>query len=164
MGRRGPARTPSKVVQLRGDPGRRGRARRRAEPKPKAGPVKCPRWLHKEAKAEWKRVADQLVDLGVVTSIDTTVLAAYCQSYARWHEAELELSDNGATMELYDDDDIVKYIQQSPWVSIAQKERQMMLRFAQELGLTPSARTRLDTAARPTLDDDEIYLFGKTTK
>ncbi|MDV2503096.1 MAG: phage terminase small subunit P27 family [bacterium] len=158
MGRRGPAKTPSKVVQLRGRPGRR--KVKKAEPKPKAGPVKCPAWLHKEAKAEWGRVADQLVALGVVTPIDTTVLAAYCQSYARWHEAEVELSETGSTVEFLDAEDVVKYSQQSPMISIAHKERLMMLRFAQELGLTPSARTRLETTARPTTDETERFLFG----
>jgi len=35
------------------------------------------------------------------------------------------------------------YIQQSPWLTIANKERELMARYMAELGLTPSARSRL---------------------
>ena len=35
------------------------------------------------------------------------------------------------------------YVQQSPWLSIANKQLELMVRYMAELGLTPSARTRL---------------------
>ena len=35
------------------------------------------------------------------------------------------------------------YVQVSPWLTIANKERELMARYMAELGLTPSARTRL---------------------
>ena len=35
------------------------------------------------------------------------------------------------------------YVQQSPWLSIANKQLELMGRYMTELGLTPSARTRL---------------------
>jgi phage terminase small subunit len=35
------------------------------------------------------------------------------------------------------------YVQQSPWLSVANKQLELMGRYMSELGLTPSARTRL---------------------
>lgn len=35
------------------------------------------------------------------------------------------------------------YVQISPWLTIANKERELMARYMAELGLTPSARSRL---------------------
>jgi phage terminase small subunit len=34
-------------------------------------------------------------------------------------------------------------VQISPWLTIANKERELMARYMAELGLTPSSRTRL---------------------
>jgi phage terminase small subunit len=43
------------------------------------------------------------------------------------------------------------YVQIAPWLTIANKERELMARYTAELGLTPSSRTRLavDVAHRP---------------
>lgn len=52
------------------------------------GVPECPDWLEDEAKAEWERVGTILENMGMLTSVDTTAFAGYCQAYARWREAE----------------------------------------------------------------------------
>jgi P27 family predicted phage terminase small subunit len=66
------------------------------------------------------------------------VLAAYCQSYGRWVEAERKLTDTPPLLKTP-----AGYVQQSPWLTIANKERELMAKFMAELGLTPSSRSRL---------------------
>ncbi len=65
----------------------------RNEPKPVQAIPTCPAHLSPTAKAEWKRLAAQLHILGILTQLDRAALAAYCQSYGRWVEAERKLQE-----------------------------------------------------------------------
>lgn len=90
-------------------------------------------------KAEWKRVTQELVAHGVVGNLDRAVLAGYCQADGRWAEAERKLKDTPMLLKLPSG-----IIQQSPWLSIANKQLELMHKFRTELGLSPVARTRVD--------------------
>ena len=52
--------------------------------------------LNTAAAAEWRRIAKTLQQHGVLTTIDRAALAAYCQGYARWVEAEEKLKETPA--------------------------------------------------------------------
>ena len=101
-----------------------------------------PPHLGEEARAEWKRVAEDLYRLGVLTEIDRVVLAAYCQASGRWVRAELTLAEMAKRGGLMVRTISVNAIQ-NPMVGIANKAMADMVRYATELGMTPSARTRI---------------------
>ena len=66
------------------------------EPQPPAGAPECPTWLTVEAQDEWRRISGELIALGILTIVDRAALAAYCQSWARWREAEEHISEEGS--------------------------------------------------------------------
>lgn len=142
MATRGPKPKPTALKELEGNPGKRPLNDK--EPKPEKKAPRCPTWLEPDAKKEWKRLAKQLEELGILTQVDMTSFAGYCQAYARWKEAEEFISKHGT---------IVKtpsgYWQQVPQVSIAQTYLKTMSKFCEQFGLTPSSRSRLevDTAS-----------------
>ena len=150
MGARGPVPQPTALKVLRGNPGKRALNRR--EPKPAPVPPKCPGWLDKVARQEWRRVVPVLDRLGLVTQADLQALAGYCQSWARWRQAEAEIAEGGLIV----DEDRGKYSirKANPAVAIAQKERQLMLAFGTRLGLSPSDRGRMTL---PELADDDDW-------
>lgn len=152
MGRRGPAATPTAVKVMRGNPGKR--KLNDAEPKPDAAMPHAPGHLTKAARDEWRRVARRLHNAGVLTYVDRGILAAYCQAYGRWVEAEVEIERRGAVMETPSG-----YMQQSPWVSMANKSMEQMIRAARELGLTPASRSAIKVE-KPEPDLAAI-LFGE---
>lgn len=117
------------------------------------GAVECPSWLSKDAKKEWKRLADTLIEMGTLTSCDISAFAGYCQAYADWKEATLFVRKNGATLQTPSG-----YIQQVPQVTMARHALQDMKQFAVELGLTPSSRTRINngTGASKDLESDPM--------
>lgn len=154
MGRRGPAPTPTSLRLLRGNPGKRAINKR--EPKPAPLRPTCPRWLNVEAKREWRRVVPELERLGLLTRVDRAELAAYCQSWARWKEAEEFIEKHGPAIPIRDADGRVKYLQQIPQVSISQKERQAMRAFASEFGLSPSSRSRIQVPEQQADDIDAL--------
>lgn len=136
MATRGRKAKPTAVKVLKGNPGKR--SLNIYEPTPEKKAPECPSWLNDEAKAEWNRLVDKMVELGTLTEMDMAAFAGYCQSYARWKEAEEFIEKHGT---------IVKtpsgYWQQVPQVSIAQTNLKVMLKFCSEFGLTPSSRSRM---------------------
>ena len=137
MGRRGPAPKPTAIKRLEGNPGRRPLNEREPQPSGHA-PTYAPKWLPEEGRREWRRVVRELQATGVLTMVDTAVLEGYCVSYARWLHAEEQLKGQP---EVIESDKGNLYM--NPWVGVASTAKREMLRFAQELGMTPSARSRI---------------------
>lgn len=140
MGKRGPAKTPTALVLLRGNPGHR--AINKDEPKPPvveatSEHAKCPEWLakHPLAKEVWERVAEGAMKCGLLTVVDLPVFEMMCMTYARWRTAE-ELS--GDNLELA----IAK-----GYRNTAVKERQIMLQLCSRFGFDPSSRSNVKTVA-----------------
>lgn len=111
---------------------------------PSASLPDCPPHLNEGAREEWYRLVDTLVEMGVVTVVDRAALAAYCQAWARWVEAEEKLAETPVLLKTPSG-----YVQQSPWLSIANKQLVLMGRYMAELGLTPASRSRVGIAAAP---------------
>jgi P27 family predicted phage terminase small subunit len=132
---------PTHLKLLEGNPGHR--PINGAEPKPKRELPTCPAHLNPSAKAEWKRLVQELQEIGILTLIDRGVLAGYCQSWGRWVEAERKLKETPPLIKTP-----AGYVQVSPWLTIANREREFMLRYMAELGLTPSSRTRLSVTPK----------------
>jgi P27 family predicted phage terminase small subunit len=128
-----------KPTAIRRAEGNRGkRAWNHDEPEPPDALPRCPDHLSDVARAEWRRVARTLHAMGVLTTIDRAALAAYCQSYGRWVEAERKLNETPALLKTPSG-----YIQQSPWLAVANKQLELMGRYMTELGMTPAARSRV---------------------
>lgn len=128
------------------------------EPKPELAVPTCPAHLHPTAKAEWKRLARQLHTMGILTHLDRSVLAAYCQAYGRWVEAERRLKETPILLKTP-----AGFVQPSPWLGISNKSVELMLKFAAELGLSPSSRSRVQAVPVGPApwefgrDDDEFF-------
>ena len=74
----------------------------------------------------------------LLTTFDRAALAAYCQAWGRWVEAEERLSETPTLVRTPSG-----HIQQSPWLGVANKQLELMGRYMVELGLTPAARSRV---------------------
>ena len=155
MAQRGRKPKPTAIKLVEGNPGKR--PLNTNEPKPKSKAPSCPKWLEGEAKKEWRRLAKQMEQLGILTEVDRAAFAGYCQAYARWKEAEEFISKHGA---------IVKtpsgYWQQVPQVSIAQQYLKQMSKFCEQFGLTPASRSRIvaDSTQGDAGDEMERLLGG----
>lgn len=149
MATRGRKPKPTALKVIEGNPGKR--PLNKLEPKPENKAPKCPSWLEKEAKKEWRRMSKVLEALGILTEVDSAAFAGYCQAYARWKEAEEFLSKHGTIFKTPSG-----YIQQVPQVSIAQTYLKIMKDFCSEFGLTPSSRSRIVANDKLTENDDPM--------
>ncbi len=102
--------------------------------------------------------------MGVLCHADRNLLILYCQTWARWEEAEVFLSRYGSTYPLKDEAGRMRCFMPHPQVSIAYKLSTTLVRLGQELGLSPSARTRISVGLggmpRPALSPLAQRFFG----
>lgn len=127
---------PSSMKILEGNRGKR--PLNKDEPEPKGIMPQCPEHLDEGAKREWDNIVPMLSKLGLLTEVDGTALAIYCQAYSTWVEAVERIQKTGM---------IVKapsgYPIQNPYLAIANKAVEQMNRFLTEFGMTPSSRSRI---------------------
>jgi P27 family predicted phage terminase small subunit len=76
--------------------------------------------------------------LNLVTHLDRGALATYCGAYALWAEAMEQIQKYGTMVK-----SPTGYPIQSPYLSIANRQAEMMLRVASEFGFTPASRSRI---------------------
>jgi P27 family predicted phage terminase small subunit len=132
---------------LTGNPGKR--PMNMHEPKPEPAVPDCPAELGEVARREWDRLAGELGKLKLLTTLDRAALAAYCGAYALWAEATEAIQKYGTMVKSPSG-----YPIQSPYVSIANRQAEIMMRYASEFGFTPASRSRISMPA-----DHEPDLF-----
>lgn len=143
---------PTALKELQGNPGHR--ALNHNEPKPTGIPT-CPKHLDKTAKAEWRRISEALISLGLLTSVDRAALAAYCAAYSTWVEAETSMQKFGRVITSPSG-----YSIQSPYVGIRNTSLDLMRKFLVEFGMTPASRSRLQLSSDtpPAKDAFEAFM------
>jgi P27 family predicted phage terminase small subunit len=100
--------------------------------------IKCPPELGPLARQEWDRIVGHLAATGVLSHFDRGPLAVYCAAYGHWIEATEAIQKYGSMMKSPSG-----YPVQSPYVAIANRQAETMMRIASEFGFTPASRGRL---------------------
>lgn len=151
---------PPKPTKLKLIEGNRGhRPINRDEPQVPPALLDPPDHLSELAKEEWRQIQPQLFHCGIMTTLDRSTLEGYCQSYGDWVEYRQIIARMAAR------DEVTRGLllrtangfRDNPLVHMANRAKSDFLRFAGELGMTPSARTRINTA--PPLDADPARRF-----
>ncbi len=106
--------------------------------------IEPPIKLSPEAAKHWEKVLKQLSEARIVTDIDSTALAAYCEAFATWSEALKMVRRLGS---------VVKgergFPVKSPYLDVADKASKEMRALLTEFGMTPSSRTRIQATEKP---------------
>ena len=136
------------------------------EPQVKSERPSCPRHLSKEARKEWGRICKLLIAAGIITKLDRTILAVYCEAYAKWVDAKKHIADEGTFIYLEpkdadeDDGDGQKgYPIQNPYVSIYNKAIEQMSKIGASLGLDPTSRTKIKVDKPKEVDNAKLKYF-----
>lgn len=152
MGKRGPKPKPAHEKKLAGNPGKRPIG---LDLKPKLGVPEMPEWLLPVAKDKWREVVPLVVEMGVLALADGTLLAAYCQVYARWRDAEEKLDEQGTEIETTFANGDSKGVMTSPQVGIAAKWLDKLNQLGAQFGLSPTSRSRINLPPPAEEKDDK---------
>lgn len=134
---------PTRMKILEGNPGRRPLPKNEVSPKVTEKIPRPPSHLSRAAKKEWKSISEKLNNLGLLTELDVTALALYCQAYSRWVEAEEKLALTGLVVRTTNGNII-----NSPYVNIASASMKECHKFLVEFGMTPSSRTKVSAVSK----------------
>lgn len=156
MGRRGPAREPTKLKVLKGNPGKRPLNDSEPTPAPGAPCVPAGLELDEVAQQQWDSLSRVLSDMRVLTEADGLILAALCQTYSRWVEASTQLAQSGLIYRTSKS----RYVQQNPLLGIVNTCLSQITQFCRELGLTPSARSSIQTTEPKSKTENKFKKLG----
>jgi P27 family predicted phage terminase small subunit len=135
MGKRGPAPKPTNLRLLHGE---RPHRINQHEPQPSDAPVEVPGWLSDPAREVWERLAPDLERRGLLTAWDADAFVVLCNAVAH-HRQAAELVARSGVLIKGRKDAVVK----SPAMQVVRDTAQTIRAYAQEFGLTPSARSQL---------------------
>jgi len=151
----GPKPTPTAIKKKLGNPGHQKLNDK--EPVAPNGVIACPQYLTGPARSEWFRLRPILDKMGTLKPVDRNILAAYCQAYGRYVEAEKVLKEKGPLYRTKSDNVIT-----SPMLWVSNKAVEQMLKLGSELGIGAATRSRVQVEKEPTLDDQlEGILRGR---
>jgi len=150
MGQRGPAPKPTELKKLHQTFRPDRSPQNEATPNP-ASPyqLKAPEWLNERAKEKWDELALRLHGLGLLTEIDLDTFALYCVTWDRWREAEEAVTAKGPTTTAQSG-----YQAVAPHVTRAKTHLAELIKLSGLLGLSPSARTRIEVQPEERRTDD----------
>ena len=145
MGKRGPPRTPTPILKLRGS--WLANAREKVEPKAKLGRPVRPAGLSRAAVSVWKQIVPELDEMGVLAKIDRNALHRYCETFAMWKRMEKFIRENGeahaVTRQDQNGNRQLLHFTEFPQVRIYHKAAELLHRLEAQFGMTPSARASI---------------------
>jgi len=112
------------------------------------GRPKCPSHLCESARKEFHRVSKLLGERKHESRGDETVVALYAVVYDRWVTAKAKLDQEGMqiTVEVFDNHGTPKIrTKENPVLEIVERIEKQLFALAKELGLTPQARTKVQS-------------------
>lgn len=129
MGKRGPAKIPTKILKLRGS-GLVSRVRRKIKAD---GLPAAPEWLGDEEADKWEQLVPMLQRMGILGEIDAEALGLYCTAWVRWRRVDELLAAGG-----------LKVLEQARLSLQAARWFDRLVKLQCQFGMTPSARADLE--------------------
>ena len=125
------------------------------------GTPDAPSWMDRAAKREWRRAVRACADYPTwLQEVDRAALTAYCVAWSTFLQASQDLAERGVLVAGRSSADEARdALVKNPSVQIARDAQEQLRRWAQQLGFTPDARSKVDLGQRET-DEDAANPFN----
>lgn len=133
---RGRKPTPTALKLIAGNPGKR--PINTDEPQPRSDLTQAPDWLTDRQRATWIEVVE-LAPAGLLKDIDASVFTVWVIAFDLYQEASEKLSRTGMLIKAPN----TGVPMQSPYLAIVNRQAQIMMKAAAEMGFTPASRSRV---------------------
>ncbi|EPY7325283.1 phage terminase small subunit P27 family [Klebsiella variicola] len=158
----GPPKTPTHLRLVRGNPSKR--TINKNEPEPPKGVPPTPKHFDKQGKYWFKRIAEELDAIGVMSQLDARALELLVEAYTEYRHHCETLDREGYTYAVYSEDDPdegkereIRMIKPHPAAMMKADAWKRMRAMLGEFGMTPSSRSKVNRETTP--DDDLISKF-----
>lgn len=121
-------------------------------------PPKSPTYITGKAQVAWTKHAALLTEAGVLTPSDLHALEAYCVTYSQWRDAVAELSKKNGMIQIVGKKD-EEYEKPSAYITIAKDAQAAMRQWMNELGITPSSRSKVSGSKKAKEDANDLSKF-----
>ena len=147
---------PTQQKILEGNPG--GRKLNEHEPEMPAASELPPQELAEDvvALAEWSRLIPLLKAARTITQGDRGLLISLCQQWSRYQDSNSKVKIVGMVVRSPSG-----YAMPNPYIAIANKALGNCIKLWVELGLTPSARSRVQTTPGAAFAEDPFREFDE---
>lgn len=145
MGRRGPAPKPATLRLL---DGARERDINHNAPIARSGKIEPPDDMSDEVRVIFDYTVRELEQMGIASPADRDSIVAYCEAVDKHRKASALLARSPVLVK-----GMHGNLVRNPAMQIQRDAAHLIRQFAQEFGLTPSARARIDNDRAA--DDDE---------
>jgi len=132
---------------IAGNPGKR--ALNAHEPQPRADLAAPPAWLTERQQGTWREVVE-LSPPGLLKDVDASVFAVWVVAFDLYQEASEKLARTGMLIKAPN----TGVPMQSPYLAIVNRQAQIMLKAAAEMGFTPASRSRVVVKRDAIVADD----------
>ena len=154
----GPPKTPTHLRLVRGNPSKR--PINNNEPKPPKGVPPVPKHFDKQGKYWFKRMAEELDAIGVISQLDARALELLVEAYTEYRHHCETLDREGYTYAVYSDDDAdegkkreIRMIKPHPAAMMKADAWKRLRAMLAEFGMTPSSRSKV---SKDKPDDDDL--------
>ncbi|CAI1071885.1 phage terminase small subunit P27 family [Serratia fonticola] len=153
----GPPKTPTHLRLVRGNPSKR--AINKNEPKPPSGVPPTPKHFDKQGKYWFKRMAEELDALGVMSQLDGRALELLVEAYTEYRHHCDTLDREGYTYAVYSEDDgderkdrEIRMIKPHPAAMMKADAWKRIRAMLAEFGMTPASRSKVNATAPDAVD------------
>ncbi|HAX9891259.1 TPA: phage terminase small subunit P27 family [Escherichia coli] len=154
----GPPKTPTHLRLVRGNPSKR--PINNNEPQPPKGVPPVPKHFDKQGKYWFKRMAEELDAIGVISQLDARALELLVEAYTEYRHHCETLDREGYTYAVYSDDDAdegkvreIRMIKPHPAAMMKADAWKRLRAMLAEFGMTPSSRSKV---SKDKPDDDDL--------
>lgn len=142
---------PTYLKILEGNPGRR--PLNVNEPLPDGDLSAPPDWMPAEQQRVWREAIEAAPE-GLLKRLDASVFTVWVVACATHQDAAEKVARYGSVVK----SPVLGQPIQSPFVGIMNRQAQIMLKAASEMGFSPSSRSRVQVAGRPKRDNKFEWL------
>lgn len=147
---RGAKPKPTHLKLIEGNPGKR--KLNRNEPKPQGDLCDAPDWLTEDQKAGWSYAISN-APAGLMKRLDRAALTAFVVAEDMHRQASVAVGKFGLITKSPSKGEPM----QNPYLPIINRQAQIMLKAAAELGFTPSSRSRVEIVGGETEDPADRF-------
>ncbi|MEG6403129.1 phage terminase small subunit P27 family, partial [Enterobacter kobei] len=153
----GPPKTPTHLRLVRGNPSKR--PINENEPKPAAGVPPTPKHFDKQGKYWFRRMAEELDALGVMSQLDARALELLVEVYTEYRHHCDTLEREGYTYAVYSDEEPdegkereIRMIKAHPAAIMKADAWKRLRAMLGEFGMTPASRSKVNAKGPDAVD------------